>query len=168
MPLQCSVVSAGGAFCCVANGHVAVDCRLRCVSGPCILIPLALPLSLNRMLLLRCLCTMKYSDFIGQDQLAFSPQLNPDRIGEIALEYSRWMLQVSGMAHSTCQAQEEEAFVACVTTTAAASGVVLFVRLEWVESPGVTQQSLPCGCTRSRLHGVVEFGWNPRSTSPPD
>lgn len=26
--------------------------------------------------------------------MAFSPQLNPDRIGEIALEYSRWMLQV--------------------------------------------------------------------------
>lgn len=33
-------------------------------------------------------------DFIGEDQMAFSPQLNPDRIGEIALEYARWLLQV--------------------------------------------------------------------------
>lgn len=26
--------------------------------------------------------------------MAFSPQLDPDRIGEVALEYARWMLQV--------------------------------------------------------------------------
>eukprot|EP00752_Nemacystus_decipiens_P012426 g11008.t1 len=40
-------------------------------------------------------------DFIGEDQMAFSPQLNPDRIGEIALEYARWMLQWAFAATST-------------------------------------------------------------------
>ncbi|CAM9483938.1 unnamed protein product [Pylaiella littoralis] len=35
----------------------------------------------------------KGSGFIGGDDLAYSPQLSAERMGEVAIEYSRWMLQ---------------------------------------------------------------------------
>ncbi|CAM9854619.1 unnamed protein product [Ectocarpus sp. 12 AP-2014] len=41
------------------------------------------------------------SGFIGENQFAFSPELDEERIGEVALEYARWMLQWAFAATST-------------------------------------------------------------------
>lgn len=41
-----------------------------------------------------CMCMGMCSGFIGEHQFAFSPELDEERIGEVALEYARWMLQV--------------------------------------------------------------------------
>lgn len=57
-----------------------------------------------------CCCCL-FSNFIGENQFAFSPELDEERIGEVALEYARWMLQVGPSQRNRISTRWHEEFL---------------------------------------------------------